>query len=109
MSKQVVARYFEMWNTGDASIALEVLDPNWVDHAHPDVTGPESVQRAVENIRAAQPDLRFQIDAILGDDDLLAAVGGAGYGRDTAGLANRLIWLIRLKDGRMAEMWTYHS
>lgn len=31
LSKQIVARYFAMWNTDDWSIALEVLSPEWVD------------------------------------------------------------------------------
>lgn len=67
--QQIAARYFEMWNTGDASIASQILHPDWIDHAHPEVTGPHGVQQAVKQIRAAQPDLRFQIDAILANDD----------------------------------------
>jgi hypothetical protein len=38
LSHQIVARYFEMWNTGDPSIAVEILSPAWVDHAHPEIT-----------------------------------------------------------------------
>jgi ketosteroid isomerase-like protein len=105
--QQVVARYFDMWNTGDSSIAFEILSPDWVDHAHPEVNSPQAVRQAVEKVRAAQPDLHFQIEAILGNDDLVAAVGSAGGRPDAGEPASRLIWLIRLKDGRMAEMWTY--
>jgi hypothetical protein len=97
----IAARYFEMWNTGDSSIAAEILSPGWVDHAHPEVTGPDAVRLAVERTRAAQPDLRFHIEAVMGDGDLAAVVGTAGRGR--------LIWLFRLEDGRLAEMWTYRD
>jgi predicted SnoaL-like aldol condensation-catalyzing enzyme len=103
----VVARYFEMWNTGDSSIAAQILCPGWTDHAHLEVTGPGSVRLAVGRLRAAQPDLRFAIMAILGDGDLVAAVGEVSRGPGIA--ASRLVWLIRLEGNRMAEMWTYHA
>ena len=98
----VVARYFEMWNTGAVGIAKEVLSPDWVDHAHPDVGGIAGVEKAVAAIRAVSPGLTFHVDAILdGDGDLVAAVGRVG--------ASRLIWLVRIEDGLMAEMWTYQT
>src|SRR6266508_5743639 len=74
-NRSVVARYFDMWNTGDTSIADQILHPDWTDHAHPEVAGPEGVQRAVQTIRAARPGLHFDIHSILGEDDLVAAVG----------------------------------
>ncbi|MCT9928641.1 nuclear transport factor 2 family protein [Planotetraspora sp. A-T 1434] len=107
--QHLLARYFEMWNTGDSSIAVEILSPDWIDHAHPEMTGPQSVQHAVERIRAAQPDLRFQIDAVLGDGDLIAVVGRAGRHPLDQSQASRLVWLIRLEDSRMREMWTYRD
>lgn len=106
-SQQIAARYFEMWNTGDASIAAQILHPAWIDHAHPEVSGSHGVQQAVEQIRAAQPDLRFQIDAILGDDNLVAVVGAVSQTAQHP--TARLVWLIGLKDGQMAEMWTYRD
>jgi len=98
-----------MWNAGDSSIAAEILSPEWVDHAHPEVAGPQSVQQAVEHLRAAQSGLRFHVQSILGDGDLVAVVGSVSRGEQAAGEASRLIWLIRVADGRMAEMWTYRD
>jgi len=106
-SHQVVHRYFRVWNTGDTTLALEVLDPNRTDHAHPEVEGPADVQRAVMQIRATRPGLRFHIDTILGGDDLLSVVGGVGQGSRPDTMDSHLIWRVRLADGRMAEMWTY--
>jgi predicted SnoaL-like aldol condensation-catalyzing enzyme len=103
--RQVVMRYFEMWNTGESSIADQIVHPNWTDHAHPDAKGPEGVRQAVESIRRTRPDLRFQIKAMLGDGDLVAVVGEAGEDDDST--ASPLIWLIRIEDRRVAEMWTY--
>ena len=59
--------------------------------------------------RAAQPDLRFHIGAILGDGDLVAVVGTASRRPRPSPAATRLIWLIRLEGGQMAEMWTYRD
>ncbi|MEW9531930.1 ester cyclase [Microbispora sp. NPDC049125] len=106
-SQQIVTRYFDMWNTGDTSAAADILGPDWLDHAHPEVEGPEGVRQSVDRVRGARPDLRFRIDALLGDGDLVAAVGAVEPGAGAP--ATRLIWLTRVRDGRMAEMWTYHG
>jgi SnoaL-like domain len=105
----VVARYFEMWNTGNSSIALEILSPDWTDHAHPEVNGPEDVSQAVGKIRSAQPGLQFHIEHILTGGDLIAAAGRVSTSPDDSRPGTRLIWLIRMGQGRMAEMWTYRD
>ncbi len=96
----IVRRYFDMWNTGDTAIADQILHPGWVDHAHPEVTGPDAVKQAVRSIRAARPELRFTVHSVLGGDDLVAVVGSAGQAGD-------LVWLFRLTGGLLTEMWTY--
>lgn len=91
-----------MWNTGDVSIAREVLSPRWLDHAHPEIDSITQVEESVRTIRAARPGLTFHVDSVLadgGDGNLVAAVGRVG--------ATGLIWLVRIEDGLMAEMWTY--
>jgi predicted SnoaL-like aldol condensation-catalyzing enzyme len=109
-TQQLVMRYFDMWNGGNPTVAHDILHQEWIDHAHPEVSGPADVQRAVERIRTAQPNLRFVIHTLLGDGDLVAAVGEVVAPSGPATTASRLIWLVRIQDGRMAEMWTYrHS
>ncbi|MFC5004805.1 nuclear transport factor 2 family protein [Dactylosporangium cerinum] len=104
---RAVARYFDMWNTGDTTVAEQILHPDWVDHAHPEVTGPAGVRQSVQAIRAARPGLRFQLTSVLGDEKLVAAVGSVGQPQgDSPG---QLVWLVRFTDGLMAEMWTYHQ
>jgi hypothetical protein len=105
----VVMRYFDMWNTGDTAIADQILHPDWVDHAHPEVIGPAGVRQAVQTIRATRPDLHFTIHSVLGDNDLIAVVGCVGQAQRATAAPGRLIWLIRLVDGLMAEMWTYQQ
>jgi predicted SnoaL-like aldol condensation-catalyzing enzyme len=105
--RELVLRYFEMWNTGDSAVAGEVLHPEWRDHAHPEIAGPDDVRRAVERVRGAQPDLRFDISAVLNEGELLAAVGEVSRGAGAAAAVSRLIWLLRVRDSLLAEMWTY--
>lgn len=107
--QNLVARYFVMWNTGDHLIAKEILAPDWVDHAHPEMTGLSSITRAVDQVRAAQPGLRFQIETILANGSLAAAVGSVSRGTDTDARPVRCIWLVQTYAGRMTEMWTYHA
>jgi predicted SnoaL-like aldol condensation-catalyzing enzyme len=108
-AQRVVKRYFEMWNTGDTTIADQILHPDWVDHAHHEVNGPGGVKQAVQAIRAARPDLQFTIDDVLGDGELVAVVGSVGRLHDTTDSPGGLIWLIRVVDGLLVEMWTYQQ
>lgn len=87
---------FHMWNTGDTSRIEELLTPDWVDHAHPDVTGPAAVRDAVHRIRAERPDLHLRIDEVPVGTDRAAAVGAGG-----------LLWLFEIRAGRLAALWTY--
>ncbi|MFG2782425.1 nuclear transport factor 2 family protein [Streptomyces prunicolor] len=105
--RELVLRYFETWNTGDSVVAGEVLHPEWRDHAPPEITGPGDVQRAVEYVQATQSDLRFDISAVLNEGELPAAVGEVSRGAGTAATASGLIWLIRVRDGLLAEIWTH--
>ena len=100
-NKTVVRRYLEMWNTGNMGLANEVLASTWVDHSHPEATGPESVKQAVLQIRAAFPDFRITIESMVGEDDLVALRGIVR--RETV---SRVMWFVRLADGKMLEMWT---
>jgi ketosteroid isomerase-like protein len=100
-SHAAVTAYFELWNTGETAAAAEILAEDWVDHAHPEVTGVEGVVAAVGRIRAVRPDLHFRIDALYGGEDQVVALGQAGPAR--------LVWEFRLRDGRLTELRTYQE
>ena len=65
---------------------------------------PRSLPRSSALVGSTTP-----IGAILGDGDLVAVVGTASRGPRPSPAATRLIWLIRLEGGQMAEMWTYRD
>jgi predicted SnoaL-like aldol condensation-catalyzing enzyme len=100
-NKTVVKRYIEMWNTGNTTLANEVLAPTWIDHAHPEVTNLEHVKQAVTKIRAAFPDFSITIDSIVGEGNLVALRATIHRGK-----ISQVMWFVRLTDGKMLEMWT---
>ena|SRR6266568_3826832 len=100
-NKTLVRRYIEMWNTGNVELAAEVLSPTWVDHAHPEMTGIESVKQAVQKFRVTFPDFHIAIENILGEGDMVA-LRGIVQRNGTSGV----MWFVRLANGKMQEMWT---
>jgi predicted ester cyclase len=70
-NEAVVRRFItELWSDGDLDIAEEVVAGGHVHHVGDDVLrGPEEVKRAVVGLRAAFPDLNFEIDDLVSDGD----------------------------------------
>ena len=108
-NKALVRRYMEMWNTGNVELADEVLAPTWVDHAHPEVTGPESVKQAVLEIRTAFPDFRITIDFMMSEGNMVALRGTIIRTQQGKEVVSRVMWFVRLADGKMVEEWTYYG
>jgi predicted SnoaL-like aldol condensation-catalyzing enzyme len=105
-NKALVRRYMEMWNTGNVVIADEVLALAWIDHAHPEVTGPESVKQAVLKIRAASPGFRITIESMLSEGDMVALRGTVLRTQQGKEIVSRVMWFVRIAHGKMVEMWT---
>lgn len=105
-NKALVRRYIEMWNTGNVASADEVLASSWVDHAHPEVNGPADVKHAVEQVRAATPNFSITIESIIGEGDLIALRGLVRRTHQGAEIASRVMWFVRVADGKMQELWT---
>ena len=100
-NKAIVRRYIEIWNTGNVELADEVLSPTWADHAHPEVTNTEIVKQAVQKTRATFPDFCITIESMLGEGDLVALRASVRTEN-----ISRVIWFVRLANGKMEEMWT---
>ncbi len=105
-NKAIVRRYMEMWNTGQVALADELLAPTYVDHAHPEVTGPESVKQAVPKFCAAFPDFRISIGDIVSEGDLVALRAILRRTQQGKEVVSRVMWFVRIADGMMVELWT---
>jgi predicted SnoaL-like aldol condensation-catalyzing enzyme len=105
-NKAVVRRYIEIWNTGNVALADELLAPTYVDHAHPEVTGPESVKQAMPKFRATFPDFRISIGDIVSEGDLVALRATLRRTQQGKEVVSQVMWFVRLAHGKMAELWT---
>jgi hypothetical protein len=107
-ARQLLRRYFEMWNGGDPATALDILDDHWTDRAHPDVTNPPAAMDLVELVHRARPELRFTIEATLESGDLIAAVGSASNPAMMESPA-QLVWIFRVVNGKLQELRSYRE
>ena len=76
-NKTVVRRLIEeVWNKRNPAVADELIATNYVSHdpSTPEHgRGPEAYKRTFHLYAAAFPDLRFTIDSIFSEGDLVAA------------------------------------
>ncbi len=105
-NKAIVRRYIEMWNTGNGALVDTLLAPTYLDHAHPEIAGSDSVKQSLQRVRTAFPDFHIAIDAIIGEGELVALRGTIRMTQQGNPSISHVIWLVRISDGKMAELWT---
>ena len=66
--------YEEVLNQGDVSAVDELITPDFFNHAAPPGTnrGPESTRWLATMLRTAFPDLRFTIEELVAEGDIVA-------------------------------------
>jgi predicted ester cyclase len=66
--------YEEVLNQGDVSAVDELITPDFFNHAAPPGTnrGPESMRWLATMLRTAFPDLRFTIEELVAEGDIVA-------------------------------------
>lgn len=121
-NEAMVRRFYEeVWNRGDVEVALEVFADDYVRHdLRPTqaLPGPEGQMKIASEFRAAFPDLRMELDLILGEDDLVAARWttdgtntGPWGGRPATGKPARFsgVNIFRFRDGKVVELWNHRD
>src|SRR5438552_17407534 len=68
----LVRRYFDMWNTGEGTVADQVLSPVYVDHAQPDVIGPAAARAIAPRFHRAYPEARMTLEIVGADAEYVA-------------------------------------
>ena len=73
-NKKLVRRMFEeAWNQGNLDVVDELLAANATDHHDPDVPSfPEHLKAQIVANRRAFPDLRFTIEELIAEGDIVA-------------------------------------
>ncbi len=116
---ELVARWIEWWNTGDAAIADAIYDPGYVRHAKdtPGV-GTEPIKALVTMFREAFPDLRYVVEDAISEGDRVAVrwTATATHLGDLMGIppTGRRGTLdgcdiLRVSGGRIVESWPFYD
>jgi steroid delta-isomerase-like uncharacterized protein len=121
-NKELVRRFYEeVWNRGNTSVALEVFADDYVRHdLRPTDALPGGAGQAkiAADFRAAFPDLVFQPDLIIAEDDIVAArwtASGTHEGRwgTVKPTGKRVefsgVNIFRIADGRVVEIWNHRD
>ncbi len=121
-NKAIVRRFYEeVWNSGNLTVTSEVFADDYVRHdlrPAPALPGPEGQAKIASDFRAAFPDLRMELDLILGEEDLVAARWtsegtntGAWAGRPPTGRRARFSGMnvFRLRGGKVVELWNHRD
>jgi steroid delta-isomerase-like uncharacterized protein len=118
-NKAAVRRHVdEIWNKGNLNIIPELISPKYV--AHPlygdEVKGTDGFMQMVTTMRTLAPDLRFTIDSMVAEGDIVAARYTA-TGTFTGEMPNYKptgkkfkvndAIFHRFEGGKQLEAWTY--
>jgi steroid delta-isomerase-like uncharacterized protein len=107
----------ELWRRGDLAVADEIVAHDYVRHDPGDpfpARGPADVKRIVTMLRAMLPDLQIEIDAIIGEGDLVVTrytsvatdtVGYMGHSPTGRTIRATAMQMFRFADGKIVESW----
>jgi steroid delta-isomerase-like uncharacterized protein len=116
---QLMQRWFQdVWNEGRIQTVYDLLAPNGVARGQrggeSEIRGPEEFVKFVREIRGAFPDVKLQVEDILGAGDevvirwsAIMTHSGDAFGVPATGKSVRVrgISIARIKDGKIIEGW----
>jgi predicted ester cyclase len=108
--------YEELLNTGEYSVAEELVAPDFVNHEAPPGRdgGPESMRGLASMLRTAFPDLHFEIEELIAEGEMVAGRltmsgthDGPLMGTPPTGRSVRQdhMHFVRFEDGKAVEHW----
>ena len=121
-NKARVRRFYdEVWARGNLDAADELFADEYERHdfrSGDPVPGPEGQKQIAAAFRSAFPDLRWDVDFVIGDADLVAGRWTAtgthlGPWADVAPTGRRMrfsgINVFRFADGKVVEIWNHRD
>ena len=121
-NKTVVLRFYrEVWDMGNVGVAHDIFADDYVRHdLRPSAAlpGPAGQAKIAADFRQAFPDLRFGVDVVLGEDDLVAARWTAtgtqtGPWGAVAPTGKHVTFsgvnIFRLAGGKVVEIWNHRD
>ena len=121
-NKALVRRFYaEVWGAGNTAVAIEVFASDYVRHdlrPSQSLPGPAGQAKIAEDFRRAFPDLRWEVDILLGEGDLVAArwtasgthTGPWGSLEPTGKQATFSgVNIFRFADEKVVEIWNHRD
>ena len=116
-NKTIATRVFEeIFNQGRFEVADEVYSPDFQNHGYHRTVDLKTDQDAVHAEKQAFPDLRLQVERLIGEGDLVTALwtfrgthtagGYAGLPATGTPIEMRGITIWRIVDGKIREEWS---
>jgi steroid delta-isomerase-like uncharacterized protein len=114
VNKTLVRRFFAAIESGDFRLFDEIVAQDYDDHLAGQSPGRETLKRYFSGLRAAFPDLKLPISAMVAEDDRVAVLnsvrgthrgdfgGLKATGRQIDAMAFQL---YRIHNGQLAEHW----
>lgn len=113
-NKELFHRFVDSWNSRDVSRMFEFWSPDLVHHHRDGDYGRDDVLSLMSGFMEAFPDLRFEVQEVLADGDLVSArmIARATHQHELAGfpatgreVSVAVMGMIRVADGRIVEHW----
>ena len=121
-NKALARRFYEeVWDRGNTDFAFEVFAEDYVRHdLRPTeaLPGPEGQKRIADDFRAAFPDLRVNVDLVIGDGDFVVGrwtatgthSGSWGALEPTGRRATfSAVNIFRFDHGKVVEIWNHRD
>jgi C-1 hydroxylase len=113
-NKTLFRGFVDAWNSGDAHAMQDFWSPRMVHHDRVRDCRPDEVFALMSTFMAAFPDLRFEIEDLIADGDLVAArmTARATHRGEFMGLpptgkpiAVSVMGEVRIEDRHIVEHW----
>lgn len=122
-NKALVRRFYdEVWGKGNLGVADEVFAPDYARHDWRPTTaspGPEGQKQIASAFRAAFPDLRFEVEIVIAENEYVAArwtASGTHTGRwgEVEPTGRAVLYsganIFRFdEEGRVVEIWNHRD
>jgi predicted ester cyclase len=118
-NKENIRRHVEeVWNKGKLDVIPELISPKYIVHPNygDEVKGQDGFKQLVTMMRTAAPDLRFTIDSMVAEGDIVAArytatgtfTGEIPNFKPTGKKFKRSDAIFhRFEGGKQVEAWTF--
>lgn len=121
-NKALVRRFYEeAWDQGKLDVIDELFAEDYVRHdlrSTQALPGPEGMKRITADFRAAFPDIHFDVEIVIAEDEFVAArwtATGTHTGRwaevEPTGRTARFsgVNIFRFENGKVSELWNHRD